>query len=180
MVRHPPKRKNKNNFNTPSSRQRLISLHGLLSSKIATARPATTHCPSLPWQNHRPSARTTPAPPPRPYPQLLPLCRPPDPRDARRGPSCWTAPEKPSGGIPGTNAPRVLPRQGTVWPQSMDSGSVKNGPIWPFSSSANTYISALCCLTYALPVHILFYQPSTRASFYTRTCSPLSPSSPVS
>jgi len=32
-------------------------------------------------------------------------------------------PERPSGGIPGTNAPRVLPRQGTVWPQSMRSGS---------------------------------------------------------
>ena len=39
----------------------------------------------------------------------------------------------------------------------MDSGSVKNGPIWPFSSSANTYISALCCLTYAL----LSTSPST-------------------
>ena len=30
------------------------------------------------------------------------------------------------------------------------------------------------------PVHIPFYQPSTRAPFCTRTCSPLSPSSPVS
>jgi len=45
------KKKEQKNFNTPSSRQRLISLHGLLSSQTAAARPAP--CPSLPWQDHR-------------------------------------------------------------------------------------------------------------------------------
>ena len=45
------KKKEQKNFNTPSSRQRVISLHGLLSSQTAAARPAP--CPSLPWQNHQ-------------------------------------------------------------------------------------------------------------------------------
>jgi len=150
MVRHPPKRKNKNNFNTPSSRQRLIlpTWSPLLPDRRCQA--CTLSQSSVAKSPSHPSARTTSAPPPRPYPQLLPLFQPPDPRDVRRGPSCWTTLERPSGGIPGTHAPRVLPRQGTAWPQSMDSGSVKNGPTWPFSSSANTYISALCCLIYAL------------------------------
>jgi len=43
------KKKEQKNSNAPSSRQRLVSP----SSQTAAARPATTPCTSLPWQNHR-------------------------------------------------------------------------------------------------------------------------------
>ena len=160
------KKEQKKNFNTPSSRQRLLSLHGPLLPDLRCQ--ACNHTLLVPVFRGK---ITEP-----------PIC----PHNACSSPLSTTSPT-----LPTARSKRRQTRSQPLdnlreafwwcsWHKCASSASKARNrlaavvvPTWPFSSSANTYISTLCCLTYALPVHILFYQPSTRASFYTQTCSPL-------